>query len=505
MTRARCDLLVIGGGIHGAAIARDAAGRGLTVVLVERGDLASGTSSASSKLIHGGLRYLEQGRLGLVREALRERARLLAERPHLVRPLRLVLPCAPGGRPAWQLRAGLFLYDRLGGARDLPRSEAVRLREDPAGAPLHPAFTRGFAFYDAWTDDARLVMDLALDAAELGAEIRTRVELLRAERGAGAWRVLLQERDPDTGEASGAPQELEARALVNAGGPWAMEIARRIPCAPLRARLRLVQGSHLIVPRWYAGEHAWLLQNEDRRVVFVLPWREDETLIGTTEIPLAEAPAAARVRAEEVESLCRAVARYFPQAPRPSDVRASFAGVRPLFDDGSGNPSRVTRDRRLLLDAAGPPVLHALGGKLTTHRALAAAVLDQLARVMPGIGPAWTHHAPEAPRPTRAALAAEVRSARPELTAAIAAAWAARHGPRARALAAAAAPDATREILGADLTCAEVVWCVQREWARTAEDLLLRRLGGERSLDAPARARLTEWLRDARAARPARP
>ncbi len=506
MSDGACDLLVIGGGINGAAVARDAAGRGLRVVLCERGDLAGATSSATSKLIHGGLRYLEQREFRLVREGLRERALLLRGAPHLVQPLRLVLPHDPASRPRWLVRLGLFLYDRLGGARDVPRTAAVDLRADPAGAPLRPGLRHGFAFYDGWTDDARLVLERALEAAERGASILSYTSFERAARADGEWRVELQPRDPATGAARGPVREVRARALANVAGPWVMNVAAALGVPPPRGRVRLVQGIHVVVPRWFEGRHAWLLQNDDGRVVFVLPWQESHVLIGTTDRAVDGAPETARVHPEEVAYLCRAVGRWFARAPRPEEVVHSFVGVRPLFDDGARNPSEVTRDRRLFLDADGPPVLHVMGGKLTTHRALAEDVLDRLAPVLPGTGPRWTAAAAATAAPDAAQLARALQARLPELPDALALGLAQRHGERATAVLGDARTCADLgEHFGAGLTAAEVRWCVRREWARTAADVLERRTRCGFALPPAARASVAALVKAELASLPDRP
>lgn len=375
------DLLVIGGGINGVGIARDAAGRGLKVLLCEKGDLAAATSSASSKMIHGGLRYLEHGEFRLVRESLAEREVLLRTAPHLVRPMRFVLPHGPGSRPRWMLRAGLFLYDRLGGARSLPGSARVDLRAGPLAAPLRAGVRDGLVYSDCVVDDARLVVANARDAAAHGAEILTRTEFVSARREGGIWRAVL--RDP-----GGAEREAAARILVNVAGPWVADVQRRAGLS-LRGRLRLDKGSHIVVKRLYPHDHAYLLQNDDRRVVFVIPYECDYTLIGTTETMVA-APDTAPPTAAEIAYLCRAVGRWFKQAPTPADIVWKFSGVRPLYDDGSNSASATSRDYVFELDVAGPPALAVLGGKLTTYRRLAEAALARLAPLLPAMGPSWT-------------------------------------------------------------------------------------------------------------------
>jgi len=310
------DLLVVGGGINGVGIARDAAGRGLSVLLCEKGDLAGATSSASSKLIHGGLRYLEHGQFRLVREGLAEREVLLRMAPYLVHPLRLVLPLGPGTRPRWMLRAGLYLYDRLGGARTLPSSRQLDLRRDPLGAPLRETVRSGFAYSDCATDDARLTIVSARDAAMRGAEIATRTALVAARREAGIWRAQLR-------GADGASREVAARILVNAAGPWVLEVLA-LAGLTTRAGLRLVKGSHIVVPKLYAGDHAYLLQNDDRRIVFVMPFEREHSLIGTTELPFAGDPGAAQITPEETLYLVPIHKRVFFKAIR--DRRRVWSG-----------------------------------------------------------------------------------------------------------------------------------------------------------------------------------
>jgi len=375
------DLLIVGGGINGVGIARDAAGRGLKVLLCERGDLAGATSSASSKMIHGGLRYLEYGAFRLVRESLAEREVLLKTAPHLVRPMRFVLPHGPDCRSRWMVRLGLFLYDRLGGARSLPASASVDLRGGAFAAPLQSWVRSGFVYSDCVVDDARLTNANATDAVRHGAEILTHTAFRRARREGGTWRAML------AGENT-TERTVAARVLVNAGGPWVVEV-RALAGLTGPARLRLDKGSHIVVRRLYEGDHAYLLQNDDRRVVFAIPFARDYTLIGTTESQ-ADNPEAEPVTDAEIAYLCRAVGRWFKRAPVPADIVQSFSGVRPLYDDGSSSSSETSRDYVFELDDSGPPCLSVFGGKLTTYRRLAEAALARLAPHLPGMGPAWT-------------------------------------------------------------------------------------------------------------------
>jgi glycerol-3-phosphate dehydrogenase len=507
MSAAAFDLAVIGAGVNGCAIARDAAGRGLRVLLCDQGDLAGGTSSVTSKLIHGGLRYLEQGEFRMVREALRERRLLLRTQPHLVRPLRLILPHDSTLRPRWMLRLGLSLYDHIGGARDLPAARALRLTDDPVGAPLRAGCKYGFAFSDGWTDDARLVLSLARDAARRGAEVFTYTAFLGAEPRSGGWELRLQARDAVNGAMAGSAFLRQARVLVNAAGPWVTDVAARVESPPPRARVRLVQGSHLVLPRWYAGDHGYLLQAEDRRVVFVLPWHAGHLLVGTTDTLLEGEPQAARVRPEEIQYLCRTVGQWFRHQPQPADVVDSFVGVRPLFDDGAANPSRITRDRRLIRmrDPLGAVILHVFGGKLTTHRALAAEALALLRQEFPGAGPAWTHRVDggEAPQTSLEELTRRLREQVPDWPEAEARALAERHGAAAAAVIGSARRAADLgEDFGAGLRAAELEYCVRHEWVRCADDLLRRRTRCGFRLSPAERQRVAESVQAAQSSVP---
>ncbi|MGH8698191.1 MAG: glycerol-3-phosphate dehydrogenase, partial [Burkholderiales bacterium] len=382
------DLLVIGGGINGVGVARDAAGRGLSVLLVEKDDLGAHTSSASSKLIHGGLRYLEQFEFRLVAESLAEREVLLRIAGHLVRPMRFIMPHVPLLRPRWMIRTGLFLYDHLGRRTRLPGSHAVRLDRPPYSAGLKPEYRHGFVYSDCWVDDARLVVATARDARNRGARILTRTECLAAKRENGIWRAQLR------GRQGGL--DVTARAIVNAAGPWVKAVLNERLHQPSRDNVRLVRGSHIVVPRLYEGDHAFILQNDDRRVVFMIPYEDRCTLVGTTDVPHEGDPSRPRASAAEVEYLCRAASRYLARAVSPAEVHWHFAGVRPLYDDGSANPSAVTRDYVLRLDSdqAAAPVLSVFGGKLTTYRRLAEHAIEKLAPWFPSMGSAWSAGAP---------------------------------------------------------------------------------------------------------------
>jgi glycerol-3-phosphate dehydrogenase len=468
------DLLVIGGGINGAAIARDAAGRGLDVLLCDKSDLAGATSSASSKLIHGGLRYLEHGEFRLVRESLAEREILLRMAPHLVRPLCFVLPLGPASRPVWLLRAGLFLYDRLGGARSLPPAAMLDLGEGgPLGAPLRDDVRgRGFTYADCRTDDSRLTILTARDAADRGAAIAPRTEFVAARRAAGWWQAELRDGD---GPTRGAVRTVRARALVNAAGPWASDVLGRAGLTA-RTKLRLVKGSHIVVPKLYDGDHAYLLQNDDRRIVFVLPFERDWSLIGTTELPYAGDPAAVQISGAEIAYLCRAVGRWLRAAPQPDSIVWAYAGVRPLYDNRARSAAAATRDYVLELDRTGPPTLSVFGGKLTTHRRLAEHALGRLAPFLPAMRPPWTAGSrlpggDGLPTGGTVSLAGELRRRYKFLAGAAAARLAETYGSAAGAILA----NGPGRDFGHGLTEAELRWLSEREWAMTAADVLWRR------------------------------
>ncbi len=367
-----CDVLVVGGGINGVGIARDLAGRGLKVVLCEKDDLASHTSGASTKLIHGGLRYLEYYEFGLVRKSLAEREVLLKSAPHIIWPLRFVMPHDPSMRPVWMIRLGLFLYDHLARREVLPGSGTLDLRGHAIGAPIKPRFTKGFVYSDGWVDDARLVVLNAVDAAERGATVLTRCACVDARRDGAQWRLTL--RSP-----AGAERQLTARALINAAGPWAAQFLTEHAHAPQTRALRLVKGSHIVVPRMFEHDHAYIFQNPDKRIIFAIPYEQAFTLIGTTDVEYHGPIGDAHIEQDEIAYLCEQASRYFERAVRPADVCWSYSGVRPLLDDESGNPSAITRDYSLQLDKAGAPLLSVFGGKITTFRKLAEEAADLLA------------------------------------------------------------------------------------------------------------------------------
>lgn len=470
------DLLIIGGGINGAGIARDAAGRGLKVLLVEQDDLASHTSSASTKLIHGGLRYLEYYEFRLVRESLMERERLLAIAPHIIHPLEFVLPFRKGGRPAWMVRLGLFLYDHLGGRETLPGSAGVRLAGTARGAGLQPDVIKGFTYSDCRVDDARLVVLNAMDAAARGADIRTRTRLTAARRDGDAWVATLEDR------VAGGASTVRARHIVNVAGPWVRETLDAIEGAHPERPPRLVKGSHIVVPRMFAGEHACILQNPDGRIVFAIPYERDFTLVGTTDVAVDGDPALAAITDGEVAYLCDSVNRWFARPISPADVVWRYWGVRPLYDDGSDSASAVTRDYVMKLGTSGdaPQLLSIFGGKLTTYRKLAEHALEKLAPFVRMKRGAWTDQEPlpggDLPGADFAAFLASVRRRWPFLPEMTAERMARAYGTRvARIIGDARSLADLGEDIGGGLSEREVAYLVAEEFARTAEDILWRR------------------------------
>jgi glycerol-3-phosphate dehydrogenase len=466
------DLAIIGGGINGAGIARDAAGRGLRVLLVEQNDLASGTSAASTKLIHGGLRYLERAAFGLVRKALTEREVLLHIAPHLIRPMRFVLPVNPSLRSERLLKLGLFIYDHLGGRKILPPTRTLDLASDPAGQALRPDFRTAFEYSDCWVDDARLVVLNVLDAAEHGATIRTRMSMRNVERG-DIWRFTLDD--------GGRRAAMSARILVNAAGPWVGQVAEHMLQMPGRPPVRLVKGSHIMVRKLFEHDRGYILQNTDRRVVFALPYERDFTLIGTTDAEFSGEPAGATPSSDEIDYLCRAANQYFRAQIGPKQVLGYFAGVRALYDDGSGKAEDITRDYHLTLDehARAAPLLTVYGGKITTYRRLAEAALDRLGHSLRDT-PHWTAHATlpggDFAHDGVDAMIAQARARWPFLSEPSARRLVRAYGTRIeRVLGAAKSPEQLGPRLGADLTAAEVRYLMQYEWARTTDDVLWRR------------------------------
>jgi glycerol-3-phosphate dehydrogenase len=490
---ATCDLLVVGGGINGAGIARDAAGRGLDTVLCERDDLASATSSASTKLIHGGLRYLEFYDFALVRKSLREREIVLAAAPHICWPLRFVLPHDAHLRPAWMIRAGLFLYDHLARRRVLPASEGVDLRRHPAGAPLEARYARGFVYSDAWVDDARLVVLNAMDAREHGARVLTRAPCTRLERRDGRWLATLH-------PAGGAPIELAARAVVNATGPWVDRFLDEGTPAPARHHPRQVKGSHIVLPRLFDHEYAYIFQGADGRIVFAIPYEDDYTLIGTTEMDYTGDLACPQIDESEVDYLLALANRYFSRDLGRRDVVWTFAGLRPLLADPRDRATSVTRDYVLDLDTADAPLLSVYGGKLTTYRRLAEDVVDLLAPRLACTAPHWTAGAPlpggDMPNADFAAFAAGLAPRYPWVPRPLLKRWARTYGTRIeRLLAGVAAPADLGEEVLPGLHAREVDYLRREEWAVSARDILYRRSKLGLHVPAGSETRLDEWLR----------
>lgn len=487
------DLAVIGGGINGVGIAADAAGRGLKVFLCEKDDLAQHTSSASSKLIHGGLRYLEHYEFRLVREALAEREVLLAKAPHIVKPMRFVLPHRPHLRPAWMIRAGLFLYDHLGKRKRLGGSRSLRFG---AGYPLKPTITRGFEYADCAVDDARLVVLNAMAAREKGAHLHTRTRCLRAERVDGLWQVELQ-------HADGSLQTIRARALVNAAGPWVASFIKDDLKLDAPYGIRLIQGSHLIVPRLYEGEHAYILQNEDQRIVFCIPYLDRFTLIGTTDREYSGDPAKVAITDAETDYLLKVVNEHFNHQLSRADIQHTYSGVRPLCNDESDNPSAVTRDYTLALSASEgqAPLLSVFGGKLTTYRKLAESAMTELKPFFPQMRGSWTASAPlpggEGMTSVQALVDA-VLARHGWLPVDIAKRWVLTYGSRVwRLLEGVQGPDDLGQSIGGGLFSREVDYLCAAEWAVSVDDILWRRTKLGLFTNAAEQQALADYLQQA--------
>jgi glycerol-3-phosphate dehydrogenase len=496
-----CDVLVVGGGINGAGIARDAAGRGLCVVLCEKDDLASHTSSASTKLIHGGLRYLEYYEFGLVRKALGEREVLLRSAPHIMWPLRFVMPHNAGQRPAVLIRAGLFLYDMLAKRQLLPGSKGINLRCHPAGRPLKPEYTRGFEYSDGWVDDARLVVLNAVDASSKGACILTRTQCVALERGPKYWTATLR-------KADGTEKRITARFVVNAAGPWTPAFAASALNKPQSGQLRLVKGSHIVVRRIFEHDNAYIFQNRDGRIVFAIPYERDFTLIGTTDVDYKGDPNKVAIEESEISYLCKLASDYFSAPVRPADVVWTYAGVRPLIEDESTDAKAVTRDYRLETDSAGgAPMLSVFGGKITTFRKLAQEAVDHICKSLGCPARAWTENAclpggdlfgavPQNRSVQEfcqwtAALQVKYTWLPPDLVRRFARAY----GTRVHTMldGCLSLDDMGEEILPG-LYATEVDYLRRKEWAVTAADILWRRSKLGLHLPAGAEARLEAWL-----------
>ncbi len=470
------DIVVVGGGINGCGIARDAAGRGYDVLLAEKDDLASGTSSAATKLIHGGLRYLEYYEFRLVQEALAEREVLWAAAPHIIWPLRLVLPHHKGLRPAWLLRLGLFIYDHLGGRKLLPATRTLDLRTDPAGAPLKPLFRRAFEYSDCWVNDARLVALTARDAADRGATIRTRTAVVSARAEGELWHVVLRD------GLSGATETVQARLVINAAGPWVDQVLTGALGDNGARNVRLVQGSHIVVRKLYEHDRCYMFQNSDGRIIFAIPYETDYTLIGTTDLDYQGDPGDVRISDAEVTYLTEAASEYFARPVTREDIVWSYSGVRPLFDDGASRAQEATRD--YVLKSTGgdgkAALINVFGGKLTTFRRLAESTLEQVEALIGARGKPWTRAVTlpggDFPPTGFDDLVAGIRQRYAFLDQAHAARLARLYGTRAEQIlnGAASYADLGRHF-GADLYEAEVRYLVDREWAVTSDDILWRR------------------------------
>ena len=488
------DLFIIGGGINGCGIARDAAGRGLTVTLAEQGDLAQATSSASTKLFHGGLRYLEYFEFGLVRKALKERETLLVAMPHISWPMRFVLPYHPemrfegdtptgkllsifmpwmrGRRPAWLIRLGLLLYDTLGGRKILPATRTLDLRHDPAGRALNPRFQKAYEYSDCWVEDSRLVSLNARDAEIRGATILVQTRVVSADRVADLWQI--------TTESASGQTVHSARALVNAGGPWVEEVIRTVTRIDSTEGVRLVRGSHIVTKKLYDHDRCYFFQGTDGRIIFAIPYEQDFTLIGTTDQDHKGTPSDAVCTPAERDYLCAFASKYFAKPVTAADVVWTYSGVRPLYNDGAKSATAATRDYVLSLDTAGAPLLNIFGGKITTYRRLAEEALARLLPFFPGTKPDWTARVPlpggDFPQGDVALLTARLKAAHPFLTDY----WAGRliraYGSEAgQVLAGATSEAALGRDFGATLTEAEVRWLMRHEFARHAADVVWRR------------------------------
>lgn len=520
--RPEADLFIIGGGINGCGIARDAAGRGLSVTLAEMGDLAQATSSASTKLFHGGLRYLEFFEFRLVREALEERETLLVAMPHISWPMRFVLPYSPqmrfesdtptsrllsfampwlrGRRPAWLIRLGLFLYDNLGGRRILPGTRRLDLSRDPLAAPLKPGFRLGWEYSDCWVQDSRLVVLNARDAQARGATILTRTRVTHAERAGGLWRI--------TTEGPEGVRIHHARALVNAGGPWVEAVIRNVAHIQSSEGVRLVRGSHIVVPRLYDHDRCYFFQGEDGRIIFSIPFEEDFTLIGTTDMDHQGPPGEARCSDAERDYLCAFASQYFAKAVTPDQVVWTYSGVRPLYNDGAKSATAATRDYVLSLDEGGAPLLNVFGGKITTYRRLAESALAKLAPFFPQAGGDWTARVPlpggDFPVDGAEDLIAQLQASYPFLSPRLARRLMRTYGTEAFLLLnGAESMAALGRDFGAGLTETEVNWLIRNEFAQSAEDILWRRTKLGLHMSEEQRRELEAFVDKRHAAHPA--
>ncbi|XHC50053.1 glycerol-3-phosphate dehydrogenase [Algihabitans albus] len=491
------DILVVGGGVNGCGIARDAVGRGYSVLLCEQNDLGGGTSAASTKLVHGGLRYLEHYEFRLVRESLIEREVLLRMAPHIIWPLRFVLPHHKGLRPAWLLRLGLFLYDHLGGRKLLPPTQVRDLRRDPEGASLTDAFRKGFEYSDCWVEDSRLVVLNAMDAAERGAEIRVGSRCAEARRDGQLWRVVLQGQD-------GERETVAARLLINAAGPWVDKVLSSTLGSNSPRRVRLVQGSHIVVPRLFDHDKAYIFQNADGRIVFAIPYETDFTLIGTTDRDWDGDPGDVEISDEEVQYLCTAVSEYLAKPVTPDQVVWTYSGVRPLYDDGASKAQEATRDYVLTLERGSeetstPALLNVFGGKITTYRRLAEAALTRLQEALPVKGQPWTAGTtlPGGDFPVEGfeVLVARLMEDYAFLRPAAARRLLRAYGTRCwQLLGQAKSNEDLGQVFGADLTEVEVDYLMRAEWARRAADVVWRRSKLGLRMTAEEIATLDDWM-----------
>ena len=495
MTSGVYDIFIAGGGINGCGIARDAVGRGFSVFLAEMKDLASGTSSGSTKLIHGGLRYLEHYEFRLVREALMEREILWSMAPHIIWPLRFVLPLHKAMRPAWLIRLGLFLYDYIGGRKALPATKVLNLESDPAGRPLKPGFRKAFEYSDCWVNDARLVALNARDAADRGAVIRTRTKVISARREGGFWSIATED------VATGRIETVQARLFVNAAGPWVDKLLQGA-VGNNESNVRLVQGSHIVIRKKFSDARAYFFQNNDGRIFFAIPYEDDFTLIGTTDQDYKGDPANVEISDAEVDYLCAGASEYFKEPVTRADMVWSYSGVRPLYDDGASKAQEATRDYVLKAEGATgePQLINVFGGKITTYRRLAESMLEKIEDVLGKRGKPWTAGAAlpggEFDKQGFEAVLSKFRQDHPFLSEAHARRLIRLYGTRAwHILRGAKSAADLGHVFGADLTEAEVAYLADNEWARAAEDVLWRRTKLGLKLDAAAAQAIDEFLK----------
>lgn len=490
------DLLIIGGGINGTAIARDAAGRGLSVILCESQDLAEGTSSKSSKLIHGGLRYLEYLEFRLVREALAEREILMRTGPHVVWPQEFILPHTADLRPAWFVRLGLFIYDHLGGRRSLPGCRGVDLSRESVGDPIRATFKRAFSYWDCRSDDSRIVALNAVAARESGAEILTRTAYVSSKFQDGVWRITLRN------QRTALEHEVHARIIVNAAGPWANGVLRKLYDVKVKESVRNVKGSHIVLPKIYEGDHAYFLQHHDKRILFVIPYERDFTLVGNTDVAFDGDPTAVEISPEEAEYMCSICSRYFKKRVDPADIVWTWSGLRPLFDDGQDNISAITRDYalRTYRTREGGPILSIFGGKITTGRQLAESAMKELRKFFPSIGPSWTHNTPfpggDVPGNDFDGFVQRVIEQYPSLPSTLVQDYVRRYGTRALSvLRSVKDVRGLGRSFGGGLYEREVRYLMQEEFALTADDILWRRTKLGLRVPKEGAQQLEAWIR----------